>query len=135
MTNIFMKKVSYQVLFYILVGCKCLRQSSVLSFQKKKKKKKSLKMVRNDIFLWCPCKQNALFHKIYTPLPLKKATPSIPSVSRKGPTHVQNGFISTWRVYCRRKKIISEKFIPGFEIGYIINLTVLSRIKLHSVWN
>ena len=92
-------------------------------------------MVRNDIFLWCPCKQNALFHKIYTPLTLKKATPPIPSVSRKGPTHVQNGFISTWRVYCRRKKIISEKFIPDFEIGYIINLTASSRIKLHSVWN
>ena len=33
------------------------------------------------------------------------------------------------------KKRISEKVTPGFEIGYIIDLTASSRIKLHPVWN
>ena len=41
-------------------------------------------MVGNDIFLWCPCKQNALFHKIYTPLPIKKQPHPYPQCPEKG---------------------------------------------------
>ena len=33
------------------------------------------------------------------------------------------------------KMRISEKVTPGFDIGYIIDLTASSRIKLHSIWN
>ena len=32
------------------------------------------------------------------------------------------------------EKRISEKVPPGVKIGYIIDLTASSRIKLHSVW-
>ena len=31
------------------------------------------------------------------------------------------------------KKTISEKVTSGFDIGYIIDLTASSRLKLHSV--
>ena len=33
------------------------------------------------------------------------------------------------------KKRIFEKVTPGFDDGYIIDLSASSRIKLHPVWN
>ena len=51
---------------------------------------------------------------------------------------IDSADITLWLVpfsYCRRKKRISEKVTPGFDIGYIIDLTASSRIKLHPVWN
>ena len=33
------------------------------------------------------------------------------------------------------KKRISEKVTPGFDIGYIVDLTASCRTKLHPIWN